>query len=220
MQKSVIRNQLSEFSHQKSVNRFVKFIFNRILNSEYRIPNSGFTLIELLIVLTLMGVIGSITAQVFILGTRSQAKTEVLKEVKQNGDYIEYVVENMIRNAVDIDPSMECYNTSNNASSRIKILNPDGNTTTFECDDTTGKMASVSGLTQQYLSNDKVRVSDCSFRVICPTPPIAPKYVFFTYTICKNTGSEQTECIKNPDDAMENRTILDYQTTVSLRNYQ
>src|SRR3989344_5749758 len=88
----------------------------------------GFSLIELLVVISLIGIIGTIITQVFILGIRSQAKSEIIKEVKQNGDYATSVIESMIRNSLDIQAS-ECNENTN----LLTILNPDGYTTTFDC---------------------------------------------------------------------------------------
>jgi prepilin-type N-terminal cleavage/methylation domain-containing protein len=186
---------------------------NQIANSKDQ--KKGFTLIEILVVITLMGVIGTITAQVFIIGTRSQAKSEILKEVKQNGDYIQTVVEGMVRNAVDIpDVSNSCNVGSD--SPALTIINPDGNSTTFDCSDGQN-VASNSSSLNLTLNSQKVRVSNCNFRLICPTPPTSPKYVFFTYTVCQYNAQA---CPALSGEFPENRASVEYQTTVTLRNYQ
>lgn len=172
--------------------------------------NSGFTLIELLIAVTLLGIIASISTQAFILGFRSQGKSEALKEVKQNGDYALSIMESMIRNATDISSAV---------STKLTITNRDGYTTTFDCSDGI-KIASISGISQLTpaptptgipLTTDKVIVSSCNFRVVSPDPPIYPKYVYIAYTLTRGGGG-----ITPTPGAF---TSLDYQSTVSLRNY-
>lgn len=190
---------------------------------------SGFTLIELLVVITLLGIIGSITTQVFILGFRSQGKSEIIKEVKQNGDNAISIMENMIRNAADIPQSLAQCNTSLDA---LTIVNPDGYTTTFKCvtvNPGVSSIASVSGDSDGLplpgptlaLTSNRVTIPtpdsggySCTFRVVCPTPPLSPKYVFLSFKVIQAAVPGQ------PTPEPENRSSLDYQTTISLRGYQ
>ena len=140
--------------------------------------NAGFTFIELLITVTLLGIVGTLVTQVFILGFRAQNKSEIMKEVKQNGDYALSVMESMIRSAEDI--SADC-NTSTN---QLTVLNPDGLTTTFICTNNSS-IASQSAWLTSSLTSNKVIASNCSsaFRIVCHTPPLNPKYVFINFTL-------------------------------------
>jgi prepilin-type N-terminal cleavage/methylation domain-containing protein len=175
--------------------------------------SSGFTLVELLIVVALVAIIGLTTTQIFVMGIRSQGKSEVLKEVKQNGDYALSIIETMVRNAIDIPASC------NTAYNQLQILNSDGLTTTFECLEN-GNISSISGLivaptpTGIPLTSNKVSVFNCSsaFRIVCPTPPLSPKYVYVNFSI-RSSGSSLTP---TPGSF----SVLEYQTTVSLRNYK
>ena len=191
---------------------------------QFKIQKSGFTLIELLVVITLLGIISVITTQVFILGFRSQGKSEIIKEVKQNGDYVISVMESMIRNAADITSNVAQCNTSLN---KFQIINPDGFTTTFDC--TSGFIASVSGDPDGFplanptlvLTSNRVLIPtpvgggySCTFRVVCPTPPLSPKYVFISFKVMQAAITGQ------PSPVPESRSSLDYQTTVSLRGYK
>lgn len=196
---------------------------------QFKIQNLGFTLVELLVVISLLGIIGAVTTQVFILGFRSQAKSEILKEVKQNGDYAISVMENMIRNASDIPQSLAQCNTSLDS---LTIVNPDGYTTTFECvtvNPGVSSIASVSGDPDGLplpgptlaLTSNRVIIPtplgggySCTFRVVCPTPPLSPKYIFLTFTVMQAALAGQ------PTPLPENRSTLDFQTTVSLRTYE
>lgn len=180
------------------------------------IPKSGFTLIEILIAVALIGVIGTIVTQVFFLGFKSQAKSEMLKEIKQNGDYTITVIEGMVRNASDIIPvpTGKC----NNNSDAFSIINSDGYMTTFIYSN--NKIASISSKlpppeitpTGVPLTGNRVSIASCIFRVVCPDPPVSPKYVFLSFTILPY-GSSLTP-------TPGNITTLDYQTTVGLRNYK
>lgn len=188
------------------INNFLKPIAYPLLSHD------GFSLIELLVVVALIGMIGAITTQVFILALQTQGKSEIIKEVKQNGDYAMSVMESMIRNSSDI-LSVSCNDTLN----QITIQNPDGFNTIFDCSLGSNNISSISGSenavptpTGAPLTNSRVKVSSCTFRVICPTPPINPKYVYIEYTVSQagsGTGPKDT-------------STLDYQTTISLRNYQ
>ena len=168
--------------------------------------SSGYSFLELLIVIALVGTIGVVTSQVFIMGLRSQAKSEILKEVKQNGDYASAAMDTMIRNAIDID------NVSCNAppTQQLSITTKDGALVTYDCSNP--QIASRSGdpMVQLMLTSNKVAVSDCNFRVVCPTPPTSPKYVFFNFTISQ----------AGADLAKEQQATLQFQSTISLRNYE
>lgn len=175
-------------------------------------PFCGFSLIELLIAVSLMGIIGIITTQIFILGIRSQVKSELMKEVKQNGDYASTVIERMLRSAVDIRGS-QC----NTNTKTLYFTDPGGDEIHFDCSDGT-KISSVSGLSDLAITSNKVIVPICNFRIVCPTPPLSPKYVFVSFTVTQATGLIPTPGALITPIAGETVQIP-YQTTVSLRTY-
>jgi len=196
--------QRSAFSVQ--LNRYLRLIRPKLDARRWQLDaKKGYSLLELLIVIALVGTIGVITSQVFIIGLRSQAKSEILKEVKQNGDYALQVMDTIIRNAVNIDEASCNANTQD-----ITITTSDGASVTFDC--TTPRIASVSGdpSITLYLTSSKVSVSSCNIRVVCPTPPTSPKYVFFNYTISQ-VGTQL---------AKEQQASVEFQSTVSLRKYE
>ena len=169
---------------------------------------SGYSLIELLVVITLIAILGTLTAEAFILGLRAQSKSEILKEVKQNSEYIGQVIENMVRNSIDIEET-QC----NSNTQELTIRSSDGYYTTFDC--TATVMASISGqfpepTVYQTLSNNRVSLENCNFRIVCPTPPTNPKYIFFNFSMSQ-TGSDLPK---------EKQANYEYQNTISLRNYQ
>lgn len=181
--------------------------------------NKGFTLVELLVIVALVGLIGVITTQVFIIGFKSQGKGEITKEVKQNGDYALSVIETMVRNAADFAPNQVC----NQGTTTLSVVNPDGYTTIFDCTPPSQNIASVSALptttpaltpTGIVLTSGKVVVSSCSFRVVCPTPALSPKYVFVDFTVSQGVVAGQ------PTPLAQNTASLEYQGTFSLGNYK
>lgn len=178
-------------------------------------PHRGFTLIELLVVTTLIGLIGVIITEVFVLGFRSQGKSETVKEVKQNGDYALSVIEGMVRNAADI-PASQCDTGPNPDTSQLTIVNLDRFTTTFECD-ASSHLASISAgfpeptpAISMPLTSSRVAVTNCTFTVVCPPHPLSPKYVYVNFTVSQAGAGLQPE----------KRASLEYQTTVSLRGYE
>lgn len=179
-----------------------------IHNGKQILNNKGYSLIELLVVITLISILGTLTTEAFILGIKAQSKSEITKEVKQNADYIGQVIENMVRNSIDIEET-QC----NNNAQQLTIRSTDGYYTTFDCSNQ--NMASIAGtLTEPQenltLSNNRVIVENCNFRVVCPTPPIDPKYIFFNFKLIQ-TGSNLSK---------EKQAFYEYQNTISLRNYQ
>lgn len=171
--------------------------------------NKGYSFIELLVVITMIAILGTITTEAFILGIRAQAKSETLKEVKQNADYMGQVIEQMIRNSAEIEES-QC--NINNQQLTLESL--DGTLTTFDCSEQF--MASNSGEFPEptigaKISSNRVKVETCNFRVICPTPPTSPKYVYLNFTVAQ-AGSDELP--------IEKKAWIEYQNTVSLRRYE
>lgn len=170
----------------------------------------GFSFIELLVVVVLIGIVGIILAQILILNVRSQNKSEILKEVKQSGDFALSTMEVMVRNAIDI-PDTSC---NTNAQS-FSIINQDGFTTTFDCDEiriasTSSDVTPPDQPVSLALTSTKVSVASCTFRVVCPTPALSPKYVFLNFTLQQARG----------DASVVDRAQESFQSTISLRNYQ
>lgn len=175
----------------------------------------GFTLVELLVVVALVGIIGIITTQVFIIGFKSQGKGEIVKEVKQNGDYAISVIETMVENAADFSADQVC----NQDGKTLSIVNQDSFTTVFDCSALTSissVSATIPGVTPTGipLTSNKVTLSACNFRVVCPTPPLSPKYVFVDFTLTQGVVAGQ------PTPLPENTSSLDYSGTFSLGKYK
>lgn len=159
----------------------------------------GFTFIEILVVIALIGIISLATSQIFFTVLQSESKGEITKEVKQNGDYALSVIEQMTRNAQDVDIS-----NCNNSGTSFTITNSDGGTTIFDC--STTQISSNSS----FLTNTLVDVSSCSVNVVCPTPATSPKYVYINFTLSQH----------GPTAGVAQNASETYQSTITLRNYK
>jgi len=74
----------------------------------------GFTLIEILVSVSIVGILSLVISQAFFTTLRSNAKTELMKEIKQNGDYAMQTMVRLIQNAGGV--SQPCGGTSLNFS--------------------------------------------------------------------------------------------------------
>lgn len=164
---------------------------------------NGFTLIETLISIGIIASVGILIAQVFFTTTRVNTKTELLKDVKQNGEYAMDVVSRMIRNSSAVD----CSSTP----ASLGITNSDGSSTTLGCafdsDNSVNRLASTSA-TVQYLTSSNVTLGTCTSLI-------------FTCT----SSTDQAPTIKvefklsqkgTPVDQFEKASVS-FQTTVSPR---
>ena len=62
----------------------------------------GFTLIELLVSVSIIGILSILIVQAFFTSLRNNTKTELMKDLKQNGDYAMQIMVRMIQNAKSI----------------------------------------------------------------------------------------------------------------------
>lgn len=91
---------------------------------------SGFTLIEIIIALVIVSTLATVASTSLFTLLRGASKTEILKEVKQNGDYALSVMDVKVRNARQILPTYPCDGTPQPG---VEIQNPDLSTTRFSC---------------------------------------------------------------------------------------
>lgn len=154
----------------------------------------GFTLIEMMVVIGILLIVGTMAVGLFFQTLKGASKVEILKEVKQNGDYALGVMERMIRNARAI-PS-PCIDKD---EASITIANPDNGTTTFSL--AGGQIASNSG----RLTGTNVSATALTFHC----NPLSSPVVNITFTISQ-TGSPTRP---------EEQAQVSFKTTVSLRTY-
>lgn len=151
-------------------------------------------MIELLVVVGIVGIVGTMVANLFLSNLRTAAKTKALVEIKQNGDYALSVMERMIRNSREITPCPA-------SETSLTILNPDGQTTIFDCSGE--KIASNSS----SLVGANMKVKGCS--LICEKAEANPAVVTINFILSQkgvSLGKEFTA--ESP-----------FQITVSTRTY-
>jgi Tfp pilus assembly protein PilW len=182
------------------------------------IKKTGFTLLETLVAISAIAVVGILIAQVFFTTTRSNTKTELLKDVKQNGDYAMEIMSRMIRNSEGITSS--CLPNPGVTLSYVDIKNADGNTTEFGClsDLTVLRIASTSASfpTPYYMTSSNATLGITS----CADIPIED----FHFTCISSVDQPSTVTIHfklsqkgTPVDQFEKASIV-FQTAISPRN--
>lgn len=171
----------------------------------------GFTLIEMLVATTVLALIAAVVTQVFSLTTKSNTKTEVLKEVKQNGDFALELLTRLIRNAQSV--TSPCSATGETTTS-LTIKNPDGFFSTFSCklNNNVWKIASSGGETDAYLTSDSVSLlqsgNQCGLTFVCKTIAGVAKNVKVSFGLQQRAGP--------PDPSAS--ASANFGTSVILRN--
>ncbi len=173
---------------------------------------NGFTLLEILVAIGVIALMGTLIAQVFFTTTRSNTKTEVQKNVKQNGDFAIEVMGRMIRGARTMATNCSAAGTT---TTSIAITNQDGGTTTFGCllDGTVTRIASTSAGRTDYLTDQNLTIggaacTGASLQFVCTAPSDQPSTVAITFQLSqKGTPADQFE-----------KASASFQTTVAIRN--
>ena len=149
----------------------------------------------------ILGIVIVVGGNLFFSILKGASKTELTKEVKQNGDYAMAVMERMIKGATALDCT--------GAPSAITITSPDSLPTIFRCLAGVGvtKIASNSGA----LTGDNVSLgASCpgSLSFIC-YEDVSPPKVKVSFTLYQKGSSTRPE----------EQAQVPFQTTVSLRTY-
>lgn len=173
---------------------------------------SGFTLLEIMVSIGIVAIVGVLISQVFFTTTRSNAKAELLKNIKQNGDFSVGLMGQIMRNANTITTA--CTETGTTTAS-IALTNPDGGSTTLGCllDGTVTRIASTSASRTDYLSESSLTLggtacNGASLSFVCTAPAGQPTTVAITFSLAqKGTPPDQFD-----------RASASFQTTVALRN--
>lgn len=176
----------------------------------------GFTLLEILISMTIIGGMGILIAQVFFSTTRVNTKTELLKDVKQNGQFAIDTMTRMLRNSSSVESTCS---TAGTTAKSLTIANVNGDNTTLGCALTNGvtRIASTSAsvsaseyLTSQNLTLGGTTCADnaMSLSFVCTSYADLPSKVTISFRLYQK-GS--------PADQFEKASQL-FQTTINLRN--
>lgn len=178
---------------------------------------SGFTLIEMMVVVTVLAIIAGIGSSMLFSILRGSTKTQTMLMVKQQGEFATLVMERMIRNARSIEHTSS--GPTSYTSNSLKIINPDGFSTTFSCanidNSPDGKFeiastsASLVSAVDRLTSAD-VAVENCNlFTITKGQAGINPDTVRINFKLSPSIQGNRPE---------EQSTVT-FDTTVSLRNY-
>ncbi len=172
----------------------------------------GFTLLESLISIGVIAVVSTLIAQAFFATTRTNTKTELQKDIKQNGEYAMQVMSRMIQNALKIETACS---PSGTATRSLSIRTQHNTTTTFECAMSEGetRIASSGATGTFYLTSANVSLGGdtcdaSSLQFICTTLPDEPTKVQISFRLSqKGTPTDQFE-----------QTSISFQSSVAPRN--
>lgn len=166
---------------------------------------NGFTLIEMIVVVGLLSTIGLVASTVFFSTLKGGTKAEILKEVKQNGDFAISTMERVIRSALEVTSTCEGSDLTS-----IEIFNPDHQSTIFDClwEDDVAKIASNgAALTSETVTLGNSCPGSLSFN--CQRSTNAPEVIKISFTLSQ----------KGSPTRSEEKASVTFQTAVSLRSY-
>lgn len=162
----------------------------------------GFTLVELLVAVSLIGIVGGIATIILFTTLQGASKSDIMREVKQNGDYAISVMERMIRNANSVVVGCPAGPGSQIRPS-LTIKNRDNQTTSFALSLSGDQIASTGGM----LTNNKVTASNLLFT--CTRTRGSPDVVSISFDLAQRAITFRPE----------ERASINFKTTVSLRTY-
>lgn len=173
---------------------------------------SGFTLIEMVVSIAIIAVVGVALTEVFIATIRSNTKTELLKDVKQNGEFALEIMTRMIQNAKEITSACSIAGT---ISTSLTVVGEDSGETTLGCsfDGTSTRVASVSAQGTAYLTSGNVTLGGGSclgstLAFTCFGAAGIPTSVMIVFDLAQ---------LGIPEQAFEQASET-FQTSVSMRN--
>lgn len=169
--------------------------------------SKGFTLIEILVVIGVLAIIVIIGSTSFFNMFKGSTKVKATNLVKQEGNYALDIMTKMVRNAREIlvntdSPPRICVLGMN----KLKIKNPDGGETEFECDGSAISSTSAVTADQVPITSDQITVDSCSFDCV-EGGYFDPDVVTIDFTL--SSGSFLPP---------EEQAITNFRTTVVLRN--
>jgi len=174
----------------------------------------GFTLIEIIVSVGIIAFISVVIAQTFFTTTRVNTKTELINDIKQNGDFaLEYMIR-AIRSAQQV--TSVCDTAPGSSGSALTVLNSDNTSSTFSSlvDGTVTRLVENPG--SSYLTSNNLTLSDTacpgtpSLQFICTSSPAQPPHVDVTIRFCLSQKGA-------PQGSFE-RAGQAFQTSVTLRN--
>lgn len=159
--------------------------------------NAGFTLVEIMVGVVILGIVTLIINSILISVFKGTRKTEIVREVKQNGDYALTVMEVKIRQAKWIASVCDT-----GGSTSLKIQNIDGTFTNFATSGTQVLQENfeTDGITlidsANLTSSDLTIASTLIF--ICDVQPGKDTKITINFTLRPTvTGAQDTQSTQN-----------------------
>jgi prepilin-type N-terminal cleavage/methylation domain-containing protein len=168
-----------------------------------KMKRNGFTLIEILVVMSIVALISVFGLSFLSTILKGSSKTNIISELKQNGNYVLDVMSYYIRNSVSID---SC------AGSSITLRQWDNTTVTFtkinqdDVNKINSKIASNSSSLTNSDSVSGVSVASLNFTCDSSKPPVVNIDFSLTQSAWAQNSAEFTGSVP-------------FSTTVSLRTY-
>jgi type II secretory pathway pseudopilin PulG len=156
-------------------------------------------MIEMIVVVSILGLVAVMTSGFLLVSLTATGKAEVVKEVRQNGNYALSVMEGMILNSRGVG----C--TAAGTIQKVQVTDANGVVTNFVCDGTQKKISSVSAQTVD-LTSSSVTVFGCDFW--CEDSPGLPVKVHLGFTVQKGGDT----------DRPSEKASLEFHTDVMPRN--
>ena len=189
----------------------------KISNFKFQISNSqrGYTLIELLAVMIVMVTVGLIVATILVSALRGNNKTNVISDIRQNGNYAIVQIGRMIEFAQrfagvstnGVSYTTNCVGQSGVQYKYVKIIAFDNGETVLSCNFSSNPPTIASGSASLIDTNRVSLSSDCHFTCSQNTFSEAP-VVGVSFTLSQ----------KNVSGFFENRASIPFETSVIMRN--
>jgi prepilin-type N-terminal cleavage/methylation domain-containing protein len=168
----------------------------------------GFTLLEIMIAIGVMGVISVTIAQVFIATTKSNTKTELMKDIKQNGDYALGFITRDLQNAASVSSTCTAYPqpTALTTMNSLSYVTAEGVSAILSCDLGSGQLYRITTTSEPLTTANLTIDATCGFR--CVNYADDPTKVTVQFTLKqRNTSSDVRDAAQ-----------ATFTSTVSLRN--
>jgi len=149
----------------------------KIVNCKLKIAKGGFTLIELLVVVAVFMILALLVTNSLFSILKSNAKANIMKEIRQNGAYALDVMDKTISGSVIDDAAC-----TGMAGSFLTVKNPvSGAKITFKCDDSSDPAYIASNSAQ--LTSPTVTIESCGGVFKCETVDSVNKKVTISFTL-------------------------------------
>lgn len=185
----------------------------KIKKNNYWHKQAGFTLIEMLVVVAIVGVVATISTQIVISLIRSNNKTNVQNEVRQNGSFVLDKMEREIRNSLNATVTIGEFIAGEYL---LRLSQSDGSVIAYWCmpanatypNGYINRQLGVNPVGSLLNNNTTtgVRVSSCSLSTLAGPPVL----VTINFTLTQSSGSATRS------DLTVSQT---FNTSVSLRSY-